>query len=313
MKITYNKSLLNTDQFATVTKLSHIIRKLPQEFSLQPKDLVVGGFVRDLLVDGKASDIDVEVYGVSAKTLDTVLRSYFSKSKIIQLPNFGLWNITHEGHGYTYSLPRTEKKAAIGHRGFIVHTEPNLTKNKALLRRDFTINALLLDPVTETIYDYMGGVSDVQQRVLRAINKESLFEDPVRVWRAIQLVARFTLTVEQTTEQVLRTMARTEEMRLLSGTRIRMELDKLFGKSEKPSRGLALIRKWKLLPLHLPEIASKAADKKWWNEFTHHINALSDRYEHTQLRARWQYVLRCLPISEQQSLISRLSIPKKFR
>lgn len=313
MKPPYNKALLKTEQFTAVTKLSHIIRKLPAEFSVRPKDLIVGGFVRDLLFGSESLDIDVEVYGVSIETLDAVLRSYFSQGKITQVKAFALWNIEHKGHAYTYSLPREEHKSSSGHRGFIINAQPTLGKKKAVLRRDFTINALLLDPLTQTIYDYTGGISDIEQHILKAVHTASLKEDPVRAWRAIQLVGRFNLCIEQATGTAFSAMAQSEEVRLLSGGRVRLELDKLLGKSKKPSQGLILAHRWRLLPQHLPEIASKAINKKWWSMFMQNLDAASDDNEDVQLRARWLYILNCISASEQQALISRLGIPKKFR
>src|SRR5690606_12816221 len=92
------------------------------------------------------------------------------------------------------SLPRKESKTGTGHKGFDVSPDPYLSFEEATSRRDFTINSMLLDPITGELIDLHGGQKDLEAKFLRHTSS-AFSEDPLRVLRAMQFVARFELTV----------------------------------------------------------------------------------------------------------------------
>lgn len=311
MYTTNHIRLPKNDQVHIVKELSRAVQNVTPQYSTAPSNYIVGGYVRDLLYQNPSLDIDVEVYGVSWDTLDSLLHKHFTNARITPVKPFALWNIAHNKHTYTYSLPRLEQKRTSGHTGFTITANPALPPEQAIQRRDFTINALLLEPLTGAIYDHARGIQDIENRVLRAVDIEHLADDPLRAWRAIQHIGRFKLRIEKKTERVLRTMAAGHEMRLLSGARVREELDKLLSKSEQPSSGLTLVRSWGLLTTHLPELSDIAQSPEQWGTLLGCLDSLTHKNEHVQLQLRWEYILGAITSHSARSMIARLSIPKK--
>ena len=108
----------------------------------------------------------------------------------------------------------------------------------AAQRRDFTINAMLQDILSGEVFDPYGGRTDLEARVLRAVDAELFGDDPLRVLRGVQFAARFGLTVAPDTQALMASMV--DSLQELSGDRKRVEWRKLFLKAPKPSVGLAL-------------------------------------------------------------------------
>src|SRR6185436_17112639 len=100
------------------------------------------------------------------------------------------------------SLPRRDSKAGPGHRGIAVVGDPDLSVEDAARRRDFTINAMLFDPFAGALVDPFGGERDLAARRLRAVDPATFGEDPLRALRAVQLAARFELSVEPATARL---------------------------------------------------------------------------------------------------------------
>ena len=121
-------------------------------------------------------------------------------------------------------------------------------------RRDFTINALLLDPQTGEVLDFVGGRKDLEAGIIRAIGRpeERFREDKLRMIRAARFAARFRYTIEPETFAGIARLA--EEVRQVSAERIRDELTKLLTEGAA-RRGFELLDATRLLPAVLPEIA----------------------------------------------------------
>ena len=197
--------------------------------------LIVGGFARDealrRLGGAVASqDIDVEVYGLSFEELLPLLHrigrvdvvgAAFSVAKI-------------SGTSIDVSIPRRESKVAPGHRGFEVAGDPTMSVRDAMRRRDFTVNALALDPLTGEIIDEHGGTEDLRARVLRATDPVRFGDDALRALRAMQLAARFDMRVEPATAELCRTLDLSE----LAPERIGEEWTKLLLRAARPAIGL---------------------------------------------------------------------------
>lgn len=120
-------------------------------------------------------------------------------------------------------------------------------------RRDFTINGLLLDPITEEVLDYVGGLEDLKNRILRTIGdpRERFAEDKLRILRAVRFAARFGYTVEPATFQAIREMA--PQIHQVSRERIRDEILKMLTEG-RARRAFELLDQTGLLEQLLPEI-----------------------------------------------------------
>jgi tRNA nucleotidyltransferase (CCA-adding enzyme) len=232
---------------------------------------LVGGGVRDWLLGLVPKDFDVEVGGIEFDRLRRALESFGATDVVGR--SFGVIKVRSAASGaeYDFSLPRRESKTGAGHRGFAVAANPTLTDAEAAARRDFTVNAIALDPFTGEIIDPHGGQRDLQARLLRHTSA-AFVEDPLRVLRAFQLAARFDFTLSPETAALCRTIAHT--FTELPVERVWAEWEKWATKSIKPSRGLTILEETDWLK-HFPEIAALRGtpqEPEWHPEgdvFTH--------------------------------------------
>src|SRR5471030_1286868 len=167
---------------------------------------VVGGGVRDWLLGLPTSHYDVEVGGVDFETLARSLAPFGATDVVGR--SFGVIKLTLEGAQHDFSLPRRESKTGAGHRGFAVAPDPTLSDADAAARRDFTVNAIALDPFSHVVIDPFNGQRDLAARVLRHTSA-AFAEDPLRVLRAMQLAARFDFFLAPETAALCRSIAET--------------------------------------------------------------------------------------------------------
>ena len=195
--------------------------------------LLVGGCVRDGLLGGEPKDFDIECFGISSADLQKVLSEKF-KLDLVGV-SFGVIKL----HGYDIDVatPRRETKLGLGHRAFEMECDPTLTIEEASARRDFTINAIYRDPLTDEILDPWNGHKDLENRVLRHVGGH-FCEDPLRVLRGMQFVARFGLSAAPETIEVCRGM--TPEG--LAQERLMGEWSKLLLQGVEISKGLDFLR-----------------------------------------------------------------------
>jgi len=199
--------------------------------------LVVGGAVRDAVIaersgspiDGK--DIDVEVFGLEPATVQELVGRHGPVDTTGE--HFAVFKL--HGRDLDVSLPRTEEKAGSGHRGFLVNADPSLPPERAALRRDFTINAISWDPLDGSIVDPLGGLGDLESQTLRHVGP-AFGEDPLRVLRAAQFVARFELSAAPDTVSMCRSLL--GEAATLPRERVAEEWTKLLLRGSRPGSGL---------------------------------------------------------------------------
>src|SRR5678816_1089140 len=156
--------------------------------------LLVGGCVRDLLMGQEPKDWDVEVYGIDPNKVRVLLDQIGSVNVVGEA--FTVYKL---GPDLDVSLPRRERKSGRGHRAFVIEGDPSMTIEDAARRRDFTINAIMQDPLTGELIDPFGGRRDIEARVLRAVAAETFVDDSLRVLRAAQFAARFEFQIDPDT------------------------------------------------------------------------------------------------------------------
>jgi tRNA nucleotidyltransferase (CCA-adding enzyme) len=231
--------------------------------------LLVGGFVRDLVLKRHPKDADLEVYGVDAKKLERLLKKLFPKRVSVTGKAFGVFKValekvkskkTHSPLPTSYfpsldvSIPRRESKSGRGHKGFTVKGDPKMKIKDAARRRDFTMNAMLLDPMTGEIVDPYHGMDDLKTHTLRIVDPKTFGDDPLRVYRAIQFAARFGLETDPKTTALLRKMVKDGATDELPKERITEEMRKLLILSERPSIGFELARLIGLIERDYPDL-----------------------------------------------------------
>ncbi len=229
--------------------------------------LLVGGSVRDRLLGLEPKDFDIECFGLSSEGLKHVLEKRFTLDLVGA--SFGVMKL--HGVDIDVAIPRRETKLGEGHRAFEIAYDPTMTIKEASARRDFTINAIYFDPLTEEVIDPWGGKKDLELRILRHVS-ERFKEDPLRVLRGMQFVARFDLEVAPETIAIARTMA----MENLAVERVVDEWNKLLIKGVKISKGLEFLRStgWIAYYPELEKLIGCEQDLEWHPE--------GDVWEHTK-------------------------------
>ena len=232
--------------------LDLIPKPLMQVLAQLPDSYLVGGCVRDLILGQRPSDYDTEVFGVTYDGLKEQV-SRFGKAEIVG-NSFGtlkLW-LPGEKKEFDFALPRQEVKKEKGHRGFEVIHRSDLTMRDAAIRRDFTINALYLDPGTGEIIDHFNGIEHLQNRVLKHTS-DAFKEDPLRVLRGMRFVSRFDLAADPETLALCRSIKNT--FGELSKPRLWGEWSRWAAQAVKPSSGLKFLRDCEWIE-HFPEVAA---------------------------------------------------------
>ncbi|MEP6848277.1 MAG: HD domain-containing protein [Acidobacteriota bacterium] len=207
-------------------KITDLVRAIDQAGG---RAMLVGGCVRDEVMGIEPTDWDLEVYRVEPEKLREILNSFGDVNVVGEA--FTVYKV---GDDVDVSIPRRERKFGKGHRGFIVEGDPDMSFEEACSRRDFTINAILKDPLTNEIVDPFGGRDDIDRRLLKHVSQYTFAEDSLRVLRAAQFAARFEFDIDAGTAEICRSIDVTD----LPKERIWGELEKLLLKPSKPSIGI---------------------------------------------------------------------------
>lgn len=207
---------------------------------------LVGGAVRDkiLFPDREIKDFDLEVYNLTSDQLKIVLEQFGQVQEIGR--QFGVLKL-REYPELEFALPRLEEKIGVKHQDFQVTVVPDLALKQAAARRDLTVNALMYDVNTEKLYDFYGGLDDLKHRLLRAVNRKSFPEDPLRVLRTARFCAQLDFSVDVKTKHLCQRMVQKGMMQGLSSERVYDEYSKIL-MTNRPSLGFDFLRSIKALP-----------------------------------------------------------------
>lgn len=212
---------------------------------------LVGGCVRDILLGREPADYDV----ATDATPDRV-QQIFPHSLAVGA-QFGVIIVTEDVRAA--DSPQVEVATFRSDVGYSDGRHPDrvvyaTSAAEDVKRRDFTINALLLNPETKEVLDYVGGREDLRAGIIRAIGRpdERFREDKLRMARAVRFAARFGYGIEAATFAAIAKLA--PEIRQVSAERLRDELTKLLTEGAA-RRGFELLDETRLLPELLPEVA----------------------------------------------------------
>lgn len=208
--------------------------------------LVAGGWARDRLLGLQPGDVDLEVYGLPARALRELLE------EVGRVDTVGESFTVYKVAGIDVALPRRESKVGRGHRGFEVEGDPFMPIDEACRRRDFTINAMLVDPLSGEWHDPFGGRSDLDARILRMVDASTFPDDSLRVLRGLQFAARFSLRMDAETKRVCRSIRLDD----LPSERVFGEFEKLLLLARRPSIGFELGLELGVIQALIPEMAS---------------------------------------------------------
>jgi tRNA nucleotidyltransferase (CCA-adding enzyme) len=205
--------------------------------------LLVGGAVRDIVLNRPLKDCDIEIHRISLDALQDILSKHGRVDVVGK--SFGVLRIA--GIAIDWSLPRTDKAG----RHPEVSIDPYMDIKDAFARRDLTMNAMGIDLYTHELIDPFGGIDDMQNKVLRTPDPVFFVQDPLRFFRVMQFIGRFDMMPDKQLDAVCRSM----DISSVSRERIEMECDKLFLQSRAPSRGLRWIVHLGRLHEIMPELS----------------------------------------------------------
>jgi len=251
---------------------------------------LVGGCVRDMVMGIEPADYDI---ATSARPEEIV--KIFPRTESIGA-QFGVILVIYRGHPFEVATFRSDEAYVDGRRPTgVVFTDVK----QDVLRRDFTINGLLYDPLDQRVIDYVEGQSDIQAKLVRAIgDPHARFEeDKLRILRAVRFGARLGYEIEPATWEAVRSMA--PKIHQVSSERIREELSRILTDGG-PARGFRLLDESGLRAEILPEL-----------EWTDHIErSLAFVRKGAEVDFAMGVLLHHTPVASVQKIVDRLKFSR---
>jgi len=173
----------------------------------------VGSASDEFLEDSDYKDIDIEVFGLQPDKLIDTLSKFGNVNVVgvafgvIKFKPYKRFDIEDKNIEYDIALPRRERKKVDGkgYRGFHIEVDPTMTFKEACERRDFTMNAVMYNPITNEVIDFFDGRSDIAKGIIRHVS-DRFSEDSCRVLRAMQFAARFGYKIDKETTELCRSL-----------------------------------------------------------------------------------------------------------
>ncbi|MEI7436365.1 MAG: CCA tRNA nucleotidyltransferase, partial [bacterium] len=209
--------------------------------------LLAGGCVRDLLLGRTPKDYDV----ATSATPDQVLALFPGANAVGK--SFGVVIVADGGVACEVATFRRDLAYVDGRRPEgVVFSDPPTDAQ----RRDFTVNALFLDPVSGEVLDYVGGLADLSAGIVRAVGDpaQRFAEDHLRLLRAARFAATLGFEIEPATAAAIRATA--PQLARISIERVREELSRTLLEAQNPGAALELLDDLGLLGVILPEVVA---------------------------------------------------------
>jgi len=234
--------------------LNHTIFKVLSEAAdqLKQETFVIGGFVRDLILNRPSPDIDVVTVGSGIELAEIVAKKLGPNIQVSVFKTFGTAMLKYQSLEVEFVGARKESYNEDSRKP----TVENGTLEEDQNRRDFTINALAIclnkDRFGELI-DPFGGIQDIQDKIIRTPLEPGITfsDDPLRMMRAIRFATQLGFTIEEKTLEAI--SLNKNRIHIISKERIGEELNKII-LSAKPSVGFKLLDKTGLLEIIFPEL-----------------------------------------------------------
>ena len=221
-----------------------VVRRLTKEGFTA---LWAGGCVRDLLMGREPKDFDI----ATAAVPDQVERLF--PGAVTVGKSFGVVRVRIHSLEYEVATFRKDQAYRDGrHPEGVVFTD----EQTDALRRDFTVNAMFLDPLTGTVRDYVGGQADLAARLIRAVGHpdDRFAEDHLRMMRAVRFAATLDFKLDPATANAIRRHA--QQIEKISAERLQQELTRILLEAPQPGMAIELLQAVGLLPVILPEVSA---------------------------------------------------------
>lgn len=244
------KDIVTSDKSELRLNADNIVRKIR---SNGHEAFFVGGCVRDLLMTTEPKEYDITT---NAKPEE--ISKIFKKTIPIG-ENFGVVLVLYNGFQFEVATYRKDLGYSDGrHPDEVEYTK---SVQEDVLRRDFTINGMLLDPMQGRLIDYVGGKDDIERGIIRTIGEphNRFEEDKLRMLRAVRFSARFKFKIDRgTSDAIVKNCSKINDV---SPERIRDEIIKIITQ-DNPGPGVALLSKLGLLKEVLPDVEAMQGVKQ---------------------------------------------------
>lgn len=277
-------------------KLQHPVFKVVSQIVSEQglEAYVIGGYVRDLLLERPSKDIDIVVVG-NGMDLAQAAAEKLRVKKVSLFKNFGTAHFLYKDLDVEFVGARKESYQRDSRKPIV----EDGTLDDDQKRRDFTINAMALDLRKETfgnIVDPFGGLKDLEKGVLRTPLEpvQTYSDDPLRMMRAIRFATQLEFQIEKNSLKAI--LDNASRLEIISGERIMDELNKII-LAKTPSRGFELLFSTKLLHQFFPEMVALYGvetinGKSHKDNFFHTLEVLDNVALHSDnLWLRWSAIL----------------------
>ncbi len=277
--------------------LSHPIFKIIQQSAdeLGIDAYVIGGFVRDLVLNRPSKDIDIVTVGSGIELAKAVAKTIGPKTKVNIFKNFGTAMLNYKGYEVEFVGARKESYNRDSRNPIVEDGTLEDDQN----RRDFTINAMAISLKGEhfgALIDPFLGIKDIEnKRIVTPLDPEITYsDDPLRMMRAIRFASQLNFTIDPISLAAIR--AQKERIKIVSQERISDELNKII-LSPTPSVGFNLLFDTGILAIIFPQMTAlygvEIIDGKGHKDnFYHTLQVLDNISEHTtDLWLRWAAIL----------------------
>jgi poly(A) polymerase len=222
---------------------------------------LVGGCVRDLLLQREPKDYDVATNATPQQVMSIFPETYAVGAQfgvvLVPAPESGVVAMGAEVASKSHAVEVATFRSDIGYSDGRHPDEVRFSRDpqEDVARRDFTINGMLLDPVSGAVLDYVGGREDLQAGIIRTIGdpEHRFSEDKLRMLRAVRFAARFEYTIEPATFAAMQKLA--AQIEVVSRERIRDELTRMLTEGHA-RRAFLLLDASGLLEHVLPDISA---------------------------------------------------------
>ena len=223
---------------------------------------LVGGCVRDLLLQREPKDYDVATSATPQQVMRIFPGTYAVGAQfgvvLVPVPdNVAADSVADEAPSNSHAVEVATFRSDIGYSDGRHPDEVRFSREpwEDVARRDFTINGMLLDPVSGEVLDFVGGRQDLESGIIRAIGdpEKRFAEDKLRMLRAVRFAARFEYAIEPATFTAIQKLA--EQIKVVSRERVRDELTRMLTEGHG-RRAFLLLDESGLLKHVLPEISA---------------------------------------------------------
>jgi len=281
------------------------ITDLARLFQLGKKDFyLVGGALRDQLIGKKPQEWDAATNATPDEII-TIIKKAEAKNISEVGKRFGTISAVIHGEPIEITTYRSELYAEFSRQPTVKFGH---SLDEDLSRRDFTVNAIAYEPISQKIIDKFNGQADLEAKIIQSVGEPSrrFAEDPLRMIRAIRFATTLDFNISGPT---LNAIAKEKErFAILSVERIRQEFDKIL-LVNKPSTAIELIRETGLISYILPELIPSIDiefDPTEHKDIYHHILQVLDQTP-PKLELRW-----CALLHDIAKPITRKKIGNEF-